>query len=93
MKDTIKSKNGGYRVFNCTELATGQKIYKLCDGEDVITFAYPLTEDEYTYNIINNECFEVYEVFTTVRGTQFIYCVDIETDVDYLYKVSKIKSL
>ena len=36
-----------------------------------------------------NEMFRRYEVFTTVKGNQFIYWRDEEIDADYITKVSR----
>ena len=45
------------------------------------------TMQDHIEEMEGNECYHVCEVFTTIKGNQFIYTRDEEIDEDYLVKV------
>ena len=94
MKDTIKAKVG-YKVtsfrngFNELRPITDRGDNCLVfDGDKVLYVAQLRSMDDYKDEYINgnNECAVKYEVFTTVKGTQFIYWGCTETGEDFLTK-------
>ena len=94
MKDTIKAKEGYsvsyYSRKNC--IATHwTKMAEIYDGKNFIMRAEVKTYEEYLDEKENNECFRQHEVFTTVKGNQFIYWGDTEINCDYITKVLKSK--
>lgn len=88
MTDTIKAKNG-YRVKKVKNIITGETAYRIDDGEQPLFVAQKKSREEYESNKSENEAFMVCEVFTTVKGNQFIYWRDNELDEDYITKVPK----
>ena len=87
MKDTIKSKEG-YRVINVRFSAIFPAwISIVFDGTRPLFTAEKRSYNEYQDEKRNNESFSQYEVFTTVKGNQFIYWRDEEIDADYITKV------
>ena len=89
MKNTIKAKDG-YVVRHTRYPLNprGDKVYVL-DGEHLLFKAKERSMDDYIdeYKDGNNECAVKYEVFTTVKGNQFIYWGDTETGEDFITKV------
>ena len=85
MKDTIIAKNG-YRVKKVRNIVTGEIAYRIDDGEQPLFVAQKKSREEYESNKSENEEFMVCEVFTTVKGNQFIYWRDNELDEDYITK-------
>lgn len=93
MKDTIKAKNGEYRVYG-THLADGTPTsYKnVYDGEQLIMTAQLLSEKEFKMMYEEDESFCFAERFTTRKGTQYeYYTAESDTNLfgdDYLRKVN-----
>lgn len=93
MKDTIKAKNGEYKVYG-TKTADGTPTpYKnVYDGEQLIMQARLLSEKEFKEMWENDESFCFAERFTTRKGTQFeYYTAESDTNLfgdDYLRKVN-----
>ena len=91
MKDTIKAKIG-YKVrhFICSLNDNGDDVLVM-DGVHTVFTAKERTMDDYIDECKNgnNECAVTYEVFTTVKGNQFIYWGDTETFEDFITKVKK----
>ena len=85
MKDTIIAKNG-YRVKKVRNIVTGEIAYRIDDGEQPLFVAQKKSREEYEINKSGNEAFVICEVFTTVKGNQFIYWRDNELDEDYITK-------
>ena len=88
MKDTIKAKDG-YRVVKVKSIVTGAERYRIDDGNNPLFVAQKCSYADYQYEKRNNECFHECEVFTTVKGNQFIYWRDEEIDADYITRVPK----
>ena len=86
MKDTIKSKDG-YHVRKVRNIFTGTEGYRIDDGGNPLFVAQKRSYNEYQDEMCNNERFSQCEVFTTVKGNQFIYWRDEEIDADYITKV------
>ena len=86
MKDTIKAKFG-YHVRKVRNIITGDEAYRIDDGNNPIFVAKRTDMDTYQYNKCENEMFQLCEVFTTLKGNQFIYWRDNETDEDFVTKV------
>ena len=86
MKNTITAKTG-YRVRWATNTTTGEKFALVYDGEEKIMCAVACSMAELTAELQDNECFHICEVFTTMKGNQFIYARDEEMDVDFVAKV------
>lgn len=86
MNNTIKAKNE-YKVLRATDKIEGNEFRILYDGDEFIMAAHPLTRKEHYYNIEDNECYHICEVFTTRTGKQFIYARDEEIDADYLINI------
>lgn len=87
MKNTIKAKNG-YRVKKAKNIRTGEEVCAILDGVDILFVAYERTYDDYKEEERNNEMFNRCEIFTTVKGNQFIYWRDEELDADYVTKLT-----
>lgn len=89
MKDTIKA-NVGYTVKHFT-LPLNPRGDKVCvmDGIHCILKAQERSMEDYIdeYKNGNNECAVKFEVFTTIKGNQFIYWGDLETGEDFVTKV------
>lgn len=88
MKDTIKAKNY-YRIMKSDRLEkeNGTNARFLLDGDKIVMVCYIMSQEEADFNLANNEMFIKHEVFTTRKGSQFIYYRDEEIDVDYIVKV------
>lgn len=89
MRNTITSKNGGFTVKHRTHKITGEKFTFVLDGDKPLFQAELVDMKFYKEEEEGNECFMFCEVFTTVKGNQFIYFRDNEIDVDYIVKVNK----
>ena len=88
MRDTIKAKDG-YHVVKVRNIATGEEGYRIDDGCNPLFVAQKRSYKDYKDEERQNEMFRRYEVFTTVKGNQFIYWRDEEIDADYITKVPK----
>lgn len=88
MRDTIKAKDG-YHVVKVRNIATGEEGYRIDDGCNPLFVAQKRSYEDYQDEKQQNECFNQCEVFSTVRGNQFIYWRDEEIDADYITKVPK----
>ena len=92
MKDTIKAENG-YKVKYLLHKGTKEKtgFANIYDGEKKLYNAEVRTYDDYKDEVLegNNECASIMEIFTTEKGNQFIYWVDIETGEDFITKIQK----
>lgn len=88
MRDTIKAKDG-YHVVKVRNIATSEEGYRIDDGCNPLFVAQKRSYEDYQDEKQQNECFNQCEVFTTVRGNQFIYWRDEEIDADYITKVPK----
>ena len=86
MQDTIKSKDG-YHVRKVKNIITGAESYRIDDGDNPLLVARKRSYADYQDEKRNNECFLECEVFTTVKGNQFIYWCDEEIDADYITRV------
>lgn len=90
MRNTIEAKHGGY---HCRKLYRNEEhtdfIYMVMDGEQPVMYANPVDWKFYISEKEGNECFNLCEVFTTIKGNQFIYFRDEEIDVDYIVKVNR----
>lgn len=84
-RDTIKARKG-YVVKVCRDKKTGEgtKVRAVYDGDALVMFATRLTAGDFIENVLENECFELCEVFTTESGLRYIYWRDNELDEDYL---------
>lgn len=87
MRDTIKAKEG-YTVAKGRNKVTGEVCYCIYDGSNPLFVAQKRSYEDYQDEKQQNECFNLCEVFTTVKGNQFIYWRDEEIDADYITKVS-----
>lgn len=88
MRNTIKAKNG-YRVVKVKNIITGKEGWRIDDGSEPLFVAQKRTYEDYQDEKQQNECFKQCEVFTTVKGNQFIYWRDEEINADYITKVPK----
>ena len=88
MRNTIKAKNG-YRVVKVKNIITGKEGWRIDDGIEPLFVAQKRTYEDYQDEKRQNECFKQCEVFTTLKGNQFIYWRDEEIDADYITKVPK----
>ena len=88
MRDTIKAKDG-YHVVKVRNIATGEEGYRIDDGRNPLFAAQKRSYEDYKDEERQNEMFRRCEVFTTVKGNQFIYWRDEEIDADYITKVPK----
>lgn len=88
MRNTIKSKDG-YHVYKVINMDTGEEAYRIDEGTTPIFIAQKRSYDDYKDEEQQNEMFRRCEVFTTVKGNQFIYWRDDEIDADYITKVPK----
>lgn len=86
MKDTIKARYG-YRVVKDRNFFTGEEEYLICDGCHWLFTAHKRSYDDYKDEERNNEMFRRCEVFTTIKGNQYIYWRDNEIDAGYITKV------
>lgn len=88
MIDTIKAKVG-YHVVKVRNVITGEECWRIDDGHTPLFVAERRSYDDYLYEMNDNEMFNLCEVFTTVKGNQFIYWCDEEINADYITKVPK----
>ena len=86
MKDTIKARTG-YRVINASVKRTGEKFSIINDGDIPLFIAKKRSFEDYECEMSNNESATTCEIFTTVKGNQFIYWRDDEIDEDYITRV------
>ena len=84
MKDTIKARTG-YRVIPVINKRTGEKFSIINDGEIPLFIAKKRSFEDYECEMSNNEA-ATCEIFTTVKGNQFIYWRD-EIDENYITRV------
>ena len=87
LKDTIKSRNGGYSVETYVGKKTGKTFCKVYDGENHLFTAQARTWEHYNDERKGNDCFVKYEIFSTKDGKQFIYWGDTEIYADYVTEV------
>lgn len=90
MRNTIKPKDG-YHVKKVKLIDTGEVRYRIDDGEQPLLIAKKRSWDDYLDEKEGNECFHMCEVFTTVKGNQYIYWRDEEIDADYITRVKEGK--
>jgi len=88
MTDTIKAKDG-YRVVKVKNIITDEEGYRIDDGRTPLFVAQKRSCEDYKDEKRQNEMFRFCEIFTTVKGNQFIYWRDDEIDADYITKVPK----
>ena len=86
MKNTIKAKDG-FRVISLRNRDSRMEICAIFDGRKPLFIAQKCTYEDYQDEKQKNECFNQCEIFTTVKGNQFIYWRDEEIDTDYITKV------
>jgi hypothetical protein len=86
MKNTIQAKVG-YRI---KRIKNKENYRVILDGDEVLFIAEVKSMEDYIDECKsgNNECAEEYEVFTTIKGNQFIYWGDYEINADYITKIS-----
>lgn len=80
MKDTIKAMNG-YHVRRVTHAITGEEAWRVDDGGYPLMVVQKKSWEEYLDGKEGNEGFCLFEIFTTVKGNQYVYWTD---DVDEL---------
>ena len=87
MRNTIKAKVG-YVVWHRKN--NPDKI-TVCDGDDILFKGEQRSWEDYKDEVLDegNEMAHKCEVFTTVKGNQFIYWRDEESDEDFITKVEK----
>lgn len=88
MRNTIKARVA-YRVVKVRNIITGEEAYRIDDGITPLFVAHKRTYEDYLDEKINSEMFRFCEVFTTVKGNQYIYWRDDEIDADYITKIPK----
>lgn len=88
MRDTIKAKDG-YHIVKVKNIITGEEGWRIDDGGTPLFVAQKRSYEDYLYEKDDNEMFNLCEIFTTVKGNQFIYWRDEEIDADYITKVPK----
>lgn len=87
MRNTIKAKNG-YIVKRLKSDPTQVRVY---DGEVFLFEGERRSYEDYVEEVVNagNEAAHKCEVFTTVKGNQFVYWRDEEADWDLITKIEK----
>ena len=87
MRDTIIA-NVGYVV---RHLKNNPDTIRLYDGDELLFQGTLRTYEDYVDECVrgNDETAVQYEVFTTVKGNQFVYWRSEEFDEDYLTKIVK----
>ena len=87
MRNTIKWKVGYVILFKKSK---PNKVI-VCDGDDVLFEGERRSWEDYKDEVLDdgNEMAHKVEVFTTVKGNQFIYWRDEETDEDFITKVEQ----
>lgn len=88
MRNTIKAKDG-YHVYKVRNIATGEEAYRIDDGTTPLFIAQKRSYEDYKDEERQNEMFRRCEIFTTVKGSQYIYWRDEEIDADYITKIEK----
>ena len=88
MRNTIKAKDG-YHVYKVKNIVTGEEAYRIDDGTTPLFIAQKRSYEDYKDEERQNEMFRRCEIFTTVKGSQYIYWRDEETDADYITKIEK----
>ena len=94
MKTTIKARHGytvrsGYISESGTFDGTERLARKWRDGDETILIAYDKTYNDHMDELEQNECYNVCEIFKTIKGNTFIWARDEEINEDYLIKVTK----
>lgn len=89
MKDTIKAKDG-FRVIRLGSRVSRMEICVIFDGDKPLFMAQKRSYIDYQDEKSNNECFRECEVFTTAKGSQFIYWRDEEIGEDYITKAEAL---
>lgn len=86
MRNTIKAKNG-YIVKQLKSDPTQVRVY---DGEVFLFEGERRSYEDYVEEVVNegNEMARKCEVFTTVKGNQFVYWRDEEADWDLITKIN-----
>ena len=84
MQDTIKSKRGGYTVRRTKNIETDELRCAVYDGDHLLFLGIKMPMEFFREEQIDNECFNICEIFTTRVGRRWIYWRDEEADVDYL---------
>ena len=87
MRNTIKAKVGYVVWYHKNE---PNKVI-VCDGDDVLFEGEKRSWEDYKDEVLDegNEMAHKCEVFTTVKGNQFIYWRDEESDEDFITKVEQ----
>ena len=87
MRNTIKAQNG-YIVKQRKSDPTQVRVY---GGEDFLFEGERRSYEDYVEEVVNegNEMARKCEVFTTVKGNQFVYWRDEEADWDLITKIEK----
>lgn len=87
MRNTIKAKVGYVIWFKKSK---PDKVI-VCDGDDVLFEGEKRSWEDYKHEVLDewNEMAHKVEVFTTVKGNQFIYWRDEEADEDFVTKVEQ----
>lgn len=87
MRNTIKAKVG-YVIWH---YASEPNKLIVCDGDDVLFEGEYRSWEDYKEEVLDegNEMAHKVEVFTTVKGNQFIYWRDEESDEDFITKVEQ----
>ena len=85
MKNTIKAKNG----YTVKQLKSNPNTVRLYDGDNFIFDGTLRTYEDYIEECVNggDETAVKCEVFTTIKGNQFIYWISKEYGEDYLTKI------
>ena len=63
-------------------------VKMVVDGEYIVMFALARSVEDYEAEKEGNECFHFCEVFTSRKGSQYIYWRDEETNTDYITKIN-----
>lgn len=87
MHNTIKAKVG-YEVRHLKSKPDAIRVY---DGDEFLFQGTLRTYEDYVDECVNrnDETAVQYEIFTTVKGNQFVYWRCEEYDEDYLTKIKK----
>ena len=87
MRSTIKAKTG----YIVKRLKSNPNTIRLYDGDELLFQGTLRTYEDYVDECVNgnDESAVKYEVFTTIKGSQFVYWRCEEYDEDYLTKIEK----
>ena len=88
MTDTIKARDG-YRVHKAHNIETGETGWLVWDGNRKLFVAQRVSREDYEDECENNEGVRLLEVFTTVKGNQWIYWTDEEDGEDRITLIRK----